>query len=358
MKQAEAAAGAPKIRLSGSLRAWKRYPEYKDSGVEWLGEVPRHWAVKRLKFELLGIEQGWSPQCEARLAAPDEWGVLKVGCVNEASFNPEEHKALPSSETPLTQYEIRTGDVLMSRANTTELLGSAALVGEVRPRLLLCDKLYRLKIKSQEVHSSFLTHLLRSSVCRFQFERDATGASSSMQNIGLATIRESYIPFPNFQEQQRIAEWIDTETAKLDALITKKERLLELLAEKRSALSSNVVIKGLDPNVPMKDSSIEWLGDIPVHWRPKKIKYLFHQTKRQNYPTQTVLSVYRDYGVIEKSSRDDKDRSINKCRMIREGAIIPFGQQGVKDDFQVVLHVGCRIAARFIQTPHHVHRRS
>ena len=106
-------------------------------------------------------------------------------------------------------------------------------------------------------------------------------------------------------EQRTITSFLDRETTHIDTLIAKKERLIELLTEKRSALISHVVIKGLDPTVPMKDSGVEWLGEIPVHWIPKKIKYLFRQTKRQNYADLIVLSVYRDYGVIEKDSRDD-----------------------------------------------------
>ena len=101
-----------------------------------MGEVPGHWDVKRLRFVLRGIEQGWSPQCESFPAEADEWGVLKAGCVNGPQLDETENKRLPDHLGPATEYEIRAGDVLMSRANTTELLGSAVHVTQVRPKLL------------------------------------------------------------------------------------------------------------------------------------------------------------------------------------------------------------------------------
>ena len=163
-------------------------PPMKDSGVEWLGEVPEHWSGMRLRFATRGIEQGWSPSCDNQLADEDQWGVLKVGCVNGAFFDEAEHKALPIEIAPLTRYEIRTGDILMSRANTMDLLGSAALVGSVRGKLLLCDKLYRLRLR-EELVEDFFIYFLQAHQSRFQLEREATGTSGSMQNIGQDTIK-------------------------------------------------------------------------------------------------------------------------------------------------------------------------
>src|SRR5205085_2864439 len=125
---------------------------------------------------------GWSPSCENRVADADEWGVLKVGCVNGTAFNENENKALPKDLKPIPGLEIKLGDILMSRANTRELLGSASIVRNVRPRLLLCDKLYRLRINQEILLPDFFVLIMRSSTVRFQLERDATGASSSMQN--------------------------------------------------------------------------------------------------------------------------------------------------------------------------------
>lgn len=115
----------------------------RDSGIPWLGQVPEDWKIERLKFHLCRIEQGWSPQCDNTPADEDEWGVMKAGCVNGLFFDENDNKRLPKDLTPLTEYELRPGDVLMSRANTTELLGSTVLVQTVRPRLLLCKTFAR-----------------------------------------------------------------------------------------------------------------------------------------------------------------------------------------------------------------------
>lgn len=118
----------------------------KDSGIEWLGAIPEGWRLLKFKRVMRWIEQGWSPQAEGRPADDEEWGVLKVGCVNYGTFDPTENKALLSDTEPITRYEIHKGDLLVSRANTRELLGSAAVVGNVRSRLLLCDKLFRIHL--------------------------------------------------------------------------------------------------------------------------------------------------------------------------------------------------------------------
>jgi type I restriction enzyme S subunit len=117
----------------------------KDSGIDWLGKVPAHWDVKPVKSLIHSIEQGWSPQCEGYPADDGDWGVLKVGCVNGGRFDPDENKALPVNLEPIPSLGIAKGDILISRANTRELVGSAAVVEDNYPQLMLCDKLYRLK---------------------------------------------------------------------------------------------------------------------------------------------------------------------------------------------------------------------
>jgi type I restriction enzyme S subunit len=218
----------------------------KDSGIPWLGKIPAHWKATRLKFHLHRIEQGWSPQCEAVPAGPDDWGVLKAGCVNGDAFNPDENKRLPDHETPLPNLEIRPGDVLMSRANTTDLLGSAAIAHDVRPRLLLCDKLYRLDVNTAALLKGFLVYFLRTPSGRFDFERTATGASNSMQNISQEVVRNVWLPVPPLDEQRAIVEHITEETAKLDALRAATERSIALLKERRAALISAAVTGQID----------------------------------------------------------------------------------------------------------------
>lgn len=219
----------------------------RDSGVPWIGQIPEHWDVRRLKFHLDGITQGWSPQCEALPAGPDDWGVLKAGCVNGDSFNAEENKRLPDSETPIPDIEVRPRDVVMSRANTTELVGSAAIApADVRPRLMLSDKLYRLNVRTDELLPELLVYFVRTSSGRFEFERTASGASNSMQNISQEVVRNIWVPIPPLDEQSAIVDYIARETAKLDAVRAATERTIALLKERRAALIAAAVTGQLD----------------------------------------------------------------------------------------------------------------
>ncbi|WP_342244712.1 restriction endonuclease subunit S [Pseudomonas sp. OTU5201] len=217
----------------------------EDSGVAWLGVIPAHWKFTRVRFAIEALEQGWSPQCNSDPADDEQWGVMKVGCVNGETFDSTENKALPDDLLPLTQYELKDGDILVSRANTKELLGSAALVKNVRPRLLLCDKLYRMKV-APIVDSEYLVRFLRSSIARYHYERHATGTSGSMQNIGQDTLKNLPFPLPPKPEQISIAKYIDSVASNISMQMQKVGNAIEKLKEYRSALITNSVTGKID----------------------------------------------------------------------------------------------------------------
>jgi len=219
----------------------------KDTGVAWLGHVPEHWTVHELRHRIERIEQGWSPSCENRQAEDGEWGVLKVGCVNYGRFTPSENKALPRELQPIPELEVRRGDVLVSRANTRELVGSAALVEETRARLLLCDKLFRLYY-ARDIDPRYLVLLLQSAVCRFQLERDATGASGSMQNVGQDSIRRLLFAWAPPDEQQQIIAAVERVTQGINRLRDSITTDIERLREYRHAVILAGVTGRLSPD--------------------------------------------------------------------------------------------------------------
>jgi type I restriction enzyme S subunit len=255
-----------------SLSRFRPYPVYKDSGVEWLGKIPAHWRLLASRRSIGRIEQGWSPVAEERLAGLDEWAVIKLSAVNKGTFVPDEHKALPADLAPDTRYEIHEGDFLLTRANTPDLVADVCIARGVRPKLMLCDLVYRLQLRSDRVSPTFLVYWLLSRVGRYQIEVDARGSSQSMVKVSQGHILAWKLILPPHDEQRAIAAFLDRETARIDALVAKKELLIELLQEKRTALINRAVTKGLDPNVPMKDSGVEWLGEIPAHWEVKPLK--------------------------------------------------------------------------------------
>lgn len=212
----------------------------KPSGVDWLGDIPAHWHQRRLRFSVRRIEQGWSPQCENRPAEIGEWGVLKVGCVNDDQYREAENKVLPSDLDAISRYEVRVGDLLVSRANTKELLGSAAIVDRTQGQILFCDKLYRVEAGA-DVDRRYLTAFLRSPLARFQYEREATGTSGSMQNIGQDTLKNLCHPLPPLLEQEAIGQWVWCVMQEFSRVADVIARTVEKLYEQRSALVTAAV---------------------------------------------------------------------------------------------------------------------
>ena len=216
----------------------------KDSNVEWLGQVPEHWDVTVLKYIVATIEQGWSPECEARPADENEWGVLKVGCVNSGVFNDQQNKALPPDLKPEPSLALRAGDVLVSRANTRDLVGSCAVLERDFPFLMICDKLYRLRVNARVI-PNFLGLMIRV-YGRRDIEVEANGASSSMVNIAQSVIMNLRVNVPPVAEQAEIVAQIVHATIRLDALIEKTERSIALIKERRAALITAAVTGQID----------------------------------------------------------------------------------------------------------------
>jgi type I restriction enzyme S subunit len=218
----------------------------KDSGIPWLGETPLYWNIERLKFRYRRIEQGWSPQCENRTTEPGEWGVLKVGCMNTENYNESENKALPANLDPIPHYEINVGDLLMSRSNTVELVGSVGRVHATQGRIMLCDKLYRIALDPRKLGLEYAVHLLRSRAARLQIERDATGASASMKNISNDRVGNLVLAFPDLSEQARIVTYLDVACRKTSQVASAIRSAVDTLREYRSALISAAVTGKID----------------------------------------------------------------------------------------------------------------
>ena len=218
----------------------------KDSGVEWLGEVPAHWELTAVKYVVESMSQGWSPQCDNYPAQDGEWGVLKVGCVNGGVFNPAENKRLPEELEPDASLAIKQGDLLISRANTRDLVGSAAVAVSDYPWLMLCDKIYRLRLNAKRVAPELLALYLGSSAPRSQIELAASGASDSMQNISQSVVMDMPLPLPPVGEQEAILRFLRDTLKHSDELVEDVTIQRRLLQERRSALISAAVTGKID----------------------------------------------------------------------------------------------------------------
>lgn len=218
----------------------------KDSGVEWLGEVPAHWNVLKLRRVVIQFEQGWSPECEARTPEIGEWGVLKAGCVNGGEFAAAESKALPPMLTPRPALEVRSGDLLMSRASgSPKLIGSVAVVNEPPARLMLSDKIFRLGL-SQDVIPQFFALSMGSIPMRQQIELAIGGAEGLANNLPQSSIKEFWIALPPEAEQQKIIERLGAKVRTFSALSDTSMHTVDILKERRSALISAAVTGKID----------------------------------------------------------------------------------------------------------------
>ncbi len=250
---------------------YKAYPEYKDSGVEWLGEIPSGWEVVPIKH-LADL-------------TPKKPKKTKDLLSEECSFIPMEKLKLDKLELDETKLisEVLDGytyfendDVLIAKVTPCFENKNMAVASNLRNGIGFgSSEIYVLRA-DKKAHNRYLFYRLQESVFMSIAISNMTGAGG-LRRVPADTINNYSIAIPAKSEQEQISSFLDHETAKIDTLIEKQQRLIELLTEKRQAVISHAVTKGLNPDVPMKDSGVEWLGEVPAHWELPK---LIQQTSR------------------------------------------------------------------------------
>lgn len=214
----------------------------KDSGIEWVGEIPEHWKVVQLRRTLSSLEQGWSPACEERHTVNDEWGVLKSGCVNGGVYRESEHKALTQDMAPKVNLLVEPGDILMCRASGSQhLIGSVAKVAQTTRKLMFSDKNYRLKVDETKISPQFLVRSMAAKYMRDQIILSISGAEGLANNIPQADVKSYLICLPPIIEQQQITSTIDIFDKDITCVENVLKQVIEKLNEYRSALITNAV---------------------------------------------------------------------------------------------------------------------
>ena len=246
------------IRLIRENPRFRRYPEYKESGVDWIGKVPKNWEVKRLKY-IAGLNMGQSPPSEEynndQLGAPFLQGNAEFGL----------HHPTPKIYCPTAKKHANPDDILLS---------VRAPVGAIN----IADQEYgigrglcAIRPRTHQLKRHYAKYLLE--VVRTELHIVATG--STYDAVTVDEVSNLTCVVPPLAEQAQIANFLDQKTEQIDELIHIKERRIELLQEQRTALINQAVAKGLDPNVEMKPSGVEWIGEIPAHWNVVPLtKYL------------------------------------------------------------------------------------
>lgn len=239
------------------MTRYKAYPAYKPSSVEWLGEIPAHWRLQPLwtmfrRMKRTGYEN------EELLSVYRDYGVIPKASRDD-NFN------RPSED--LSAYQlVQTTDLVTNKMKAWQ--GSIAISehsGIVSPA-------YHVYVGKHCEVGRYIHYLLRSPAYVSAYQQMSKGIRPSQWDLEPEAFSRLGILLPSHTEQRAIAAFLDRETARLDALVAKKERLIELLQEKRTARLSQAVTKGLNPAVPMRDSGVEWLGKIPAHWEVRRLK--------------------------------------------------------------------------------------
>ena len=247
---------------------WKPYPAYKPSGVEWLREVPTHWMSKRLRFTCL-INPSKSEVTV--LSENTEVTFLPMEAIGtDGTIDIAESRMIVQLQQGYTYF--RDDDVIVAKITPCFENGKGAICKGLRSGIGFGTTELQVLRPRVNIISPFLFYLSKSHPFRNLGIASMKGVAGQ-QRITDDFLKDFVIALPSLQEQQAIAAFLDRETAKIDTLVAKKERLIELLQEKRTALISHAVTRGLDPNVPMKNSGVEWLGEIPEHWDVARIKW-------------------------------------------------------------------------------------
>ena len=249
---------------------YRTYPSYKPADVEWLGEIPEHWEVRRIK-RVADLNPS-KAEAYAYLSTDTPVTFLPMERVGaEGQVDVREKMATSRVWNGFTYF--RRNDVIVAKITPCFENGKGALLDSLPTEIGFGSTEFHVLRAKLPVNPQFLFRLTTETTFRQNGTEAMTGAAGQ-KRVPAGFVANYKVPLPPLAEQRAIAAFLDRETGKIDAFISKKERLIQLLQEKRTALISRAVTKGLDANAPIKESGVEWLGEIPAHWEVKRLRYL------------------------------------------------------------------------------------
>lgn len=243
------------------MAKYEQYVEYRDSGVEWLGEIPHGWKVLRGKYVFQEFRERSTTGEEVLLSVSEYYGV------KPRSEKISEGDHLSRAESLVDYKKCYKNDLVMNIMLAWKRgLGVSKYDGIVSPA-------YSVFRFNKDIHPYFMHHLFRTDLYTSHFKTRSTGVIDSRLRLYPESFLDTEILIPSYEEQAQITSFLDHETAQIDTLIEKQQTLIKLLKEKRQAVISHAVTKGLNPDAPMKDSGVEWLGEVPEHWTVIQLKH-------------------------------------------------------------------------------------
>jgi type I restriction enzyme, S subunit len=299
------------------MNNYKPYPKYKDSGIAWLGEIPEHWIVASCKH-ILEIPITDGPHTTPELL---ESGIPFISAESikngRIDFNKKRGYISQNDHSLFSKkYSPKRGDIYMVKSGATT--GNIAKV-ETDIQFNIWSPLAVFRADGKLVNPNFLFFTLQSKY--FKQGVELHWSFGTQQNIGMGVLSNLPITFGNIHEQTAIARFLDYKLAKINRFIQKKKQLIKLLNEQKAAIINQAVTKGLDPNAKMKDSGIEWLGEIPEHWEVRKLKYVAKVKTGKTPKIESSLVDFFENGTVDwftpgdfgnEGILNDSNRKINE----------------------------------------------
>lgn len=298
----------------------KKYPKYKPSGVEWIGDVPEGWNCFRIKNLLLSETNGiWGEEMQG-----DENDVV---CLRVADFDRDFDNIAKTGNTyrnivekDFEKRKLERGDLLIEKSGGGELLpiGRVGLFEWENGKAVCSNFMARLRPNDEKIQSKFLFYIFKTFYIKrlnIRHIKQTTG----IQNLDTASYFNEISPCPPIPEQTAIAAYLDRKTAQIDQSIAEKERLIELFHEERQAIINHAVTKGIRPGAKMKPSGLEWIGDVPEGWEVSKFKYYVRTKARLGWKgLKAEEYVESGYGFLSTPNIKGVEIDFEKINFITE----------------------------------------
>ena len=333
--------------------SFPRYPKYKASGVEWLGEVPEHWEVCALRRITLSMCDGpFGSGLKSEHYSDHGVRVVRLQNIKPMRFDGTDAAYIDHTycKRELGDHYVIAEDVLVAGlGDENNTVGRACVAPASIGLALVKADCFRFRLVSELAIADFVAAALTTSS---PFAAGTLATGSTRSRISLSETATRLIPLPPLAEQRAIAAFLDRETKKIDELVAEQERLIELLKEKRQAVISHAVTKGLDPAAPMKPSGVEWLGDVPAHWNVVPLRHLMRLTSGGT-PNRENRD-YWDGAIPWASSKDLKSEELFDTqehvteRALRDGRVelVPVGSILTVVRGMILLHTFPVVVAR------------
>jgi len=300
----------------------QRYDSYKDSGVEWLGVIPSEWEVKKIKY-IFKENSIKNHGHEISLAATQLYGVVPKSSLN--------FRTVEANVSDLNTFKlVKVNNFVISLRSFEGGIEYSEYQGIISPAYTVIEAI-------QNISYKYMKYLFKSNIFIQALNIYKTGIREG-QNISFLKLKDDFLPFPLLTEQQKIASFLDTKTEQLDKAIKQKEQLIELLKERKQIVINEAVTKRIDTTVAMKDSGVEWIGEIPEYWEVKKLKFIIKDKLKyganesgieynKKLPRYVRITDFSDEGKLSEKNKLSLSWDKGKEYLLKDGDIL-FARSG------------------------------